>query len=530
MALGGINEYIKPSEPITNKEFIRRTSLSIGGRIATPDEIKEFERNGDRKELVKKIIQSDDYVGNIYNKWADLLRIKPQIEGIDCRFYPYIDYVKKSVKEDKPVDKFTMELLSARGKLLENPATGFLIRDNGMSLCNLSYTTQIFLGTDISCAQCHDDPFQDWTQIEFYQMASFFGGVKTRNNDLSENHPKFKEFIEKVKSEQGKIDLENPFRQMLRANAFAVSDSGVGIRLPKDYKYDDAAPHQHMDPKVIYGEDIMHNRESFALWLVDQNHFSLAMSNRIWEWVIGEPLIPNENNVHIQDSKNPALSSYLSKRFREVNFSAKRLIYEIAASNAFSNKAIPSDKYDGSAPPIERLSAEKVWDSLLTLYLGKPDIETYPSDRYVKVMLLNEPPKLEEVAGVIEEYRKFDPIPNAAKENGWILTKSSMLLDRRGKTEDFLKLFGASERELVDTDSTEGSSSQEIQLINGEIQSLLLSKNSQLSKLDGQDIDQLFLATLNRLATLDEKSRLGHLHFDELVWVLTNSREFQFQL
>lgn len=524
-----ISDFSKQNNQISDLEFARRSYLSLGGRVATLEELEEYKKSPNREELVKEILISDDYTSHFYNKLADLLRIKPRIEGIDCKFYPYIDYVKKSIKEDKGFDQFTKEVMSARGKMLENPATGFLIRDNGMSLCNLSYTTQIFLGTDISCAQCHDDPFQDWTQIEFYQMASYFGGVDTRDNNLGENKEEFKSLLQVIKNNQGKDDLENPMRQILRANSFSVKDKGVGIRLPRDYQYDDAAPNQHIDPKTIFGDENIKTRENFSLWIVDQNRFSLAVSNRIWGWVMGKPLIQNENNIHINDSVNPELSAYLSKRFRQLNFSVRRLVYEIATSRQFSNKAVDPSFYNGSSPVIYKLSAEQLWDSILTIKLGKQE-ESYPSERYIETMLLNQSPSMEDIKSIVDDYRGFNPIPDAKNERGFLLVRSSMLLDRGSKTQSFLELFGASERELIDSGENLGSSMQEIQLVNGEIQQLLISGDSKLKDLQNEDIDRVFLSVLNRLATLDEKSRLGNLHFEDLVWVLTNSREFQFNL
>jgi hypothetical protein len=57
---------------------------------------------------------------------------------------------------------------------------GYLLRDAGMPLDNLANTLAVFLGTDVACAQCHDHPFSDWTQHQFYEMASFFGATTTR--------------------------------------------------------------------------------------------------------------------------------------------------------------------------------------------------------------------------------------------------------------------------------------------------------------------------------------------------------------
>ena len=38
--------------------------------------------------------------------------------------------------------------------------------------------TQTFLGVQLQCARCHDHPFEDWKQIEFYGMAAFFARLE----------------------------------------------------------------------------------------------------------------------------------------------------------------------------------------------------------------------------------------------------------------------------------------------------------------------------------------------------------------
>src|SRR4029077_2331969 len=90
---------------------------------------------------------------------------------------PYCEWVKGSLETNKPYDRFVYEMLTAEGKVWDNPASGYILRDSGMPLDAMNNTVRIFLGTRIGCAQCHNHPFDRWTQKEFYQMAAFTYGT-----------------------------------------------------------------------------------------------------------------------------------------------------------------------------------------------------------------------------------------------------------------------------------------------------------------------------------------------------------------
>ena len=71
------------------------------------------------------------------------------------------------------------EMLTARGSSYENPAANFfrVTRDPKPTM---EKTTQVFLGVRMVCAQCHDHPFERWTQNQYYEMAAFFSAVGLR--------------------------------------------------------------------------------------------------------------------------------------------------------------------------------------------------------------------------------------------------------------------------------------------------------------------------------------------------------------
>src|SRR6185295_7469603 len=112
------------------------------------------------------------------NWLADIFRLV-DTSAVYTYTRPYSDWVKGCVRDNKPWDAMAREMLTTDGRVIDHPAAGYLMRDKDMPLDNLNNTVRIFLGTRIGCAQCHDHPFDRWTQKEFYQVAAFTFGTVT---------------------------------------------------------------------------------------------------------------------------------------------------------------------------------------------------------------------------------------------------------------------------------------------------------------------------------------------------------------
>jgi len=165
--------------------FVRRIYLDVIGRIPTTREAEEFLASKDadkRAKLIDKLLGSEAYVQHMYNYWADVLRLTSngnqtgQITGA-----AYMNFVKDSLRANKPYDQFVRDMVAAQGKAWENGAIGYYMRDRGMPLDNMANTVRVFLGTRIECAQCHNHPFDKWSQMQFFKMAAFTYGVETQD-------------------------------------------------------------------------------------------------------------------------------------------------------------------------------------------------------------------------------------------------------------------------------------------------------------------------------------------------------------
>ncbi|MBI3417101.1 MAG: DUF1549 domain-containing protein, partial [Verrucomicrobia bacterium] len=154
---------IVPSEICNDAEFIRRVTLDLTGVPPTGDRVREFladkaESKTKRDKLIDELIGSPEYVGYWANKWADLLQCNSATLG-QKGVWVFREWIRQSIADNKPYDKFVRELLTAEGSAYQNPAANYyrVLREPGKITEDVSQT---FLGVRFSCNKCHDHPFE----------------------------------------------------------------------------------------------------------------------------------------------------------------------------------------------------------------------------------------------------------------------------------------------------------------------------------------------------------------------------------
>lgn len=415
--------------PCNDEQFVRRVYLDIVGRIPSHDEAAAFIKNSakdKRAKLIDQLLDSPGYNSHMFNYLAEMLRVKDNFEADNVRGIPYINWLQKEVERNVTWDKMVYAMLTAKGKMWDikdgeyNGAAGYLLRDSGMPLDNLANTLAVFLGTDVACAQCHDHPFSDWTQHQFYEMASFFGATTTRYrpapnrkrkggesvNMAMKLMPEVESIIEKNGGDLTRI--RNGLRNFINANNQSITDLETNtLKLPHDYKYPDAKPNDAVAPKFITWSKEDKNldaykqktkaeedlRTSFAAWTTHPSNprFAMAIANRMWKRAFGVGV--NEPVTNIDDpnqSVNPELLKHLAEEMKRVKFDLKafmRIVYNTRAyqSEATTEKIAMGEPYYFQGPILRRMTAEQAWDSYMTLVLGDPDKYKKPlEDLYSK--------------------------------------------------------------------------------------------------------------------------------------------------
>ena len=570
-----------PTKPTTDEQFIRRIYLDIAGRIPTQEETTSFLRDSSRdkrSKLIDELLDSEAFVSHHYNYMSDLLRIRSGIsmDGFaNLKAGAYVDWVKDQIRQDRPWNELVAELLTARGYYWDNPATGYLLTDYGMELCNLSNTFTTFAGTEITCAQCHDHPFEEVYQMDFYRMAAFFGNLKFDARPKPELSKvlgaKRKEFAAQAKKEKKNIgDLNN----FLNVYNMALGDGGENkVKLPFDYKYDDGEPNQTISPGAWFGEIVdleKHEtaRNAFADWRTsDENpRFTVNVVNRLWKRAFGIAQIEPVDNIpgHLDgQAQNYELLKFLESLMKELDYSTKDFLRVLYKTQTYQREAcyhsptlemIDQGEFHFPAPILRRMTAEQLWDSLVAMSVRKPEAEDRRSrmlEEYSELMgadwasmTLGDAEKLRgRINGLGRTPVAITAAQNKKKNAGPLMIRASEMR-QPSNVGSFLYMFGQSDKRFIENGNQEGTIPQVMMLLNGSLtnqvmatgnRSVVQDARSEDSHDDG--IDVVYLSVLNRRPAPQERDVAEKLvrggkgnaaDYSDLIWALLNSHEFMF--
>lgn len=397
---------VKPNPPASDEVFLRRVYLDVIGRIPTHDEATNF-LNSDhprkRAQLIDELLASEGYVNNFYNFWADILRISHNAPAHQNITPFYVDWVRDALRDNKPYDQFVHELITAQGQAWENGAVGYYIRDRGMPLDHMANTVRIFLGTRLECAQCHDHPFDTWTQMDFFHMAAFTYGV----NPSGSNYGAISDaqrMVQKAEAmpEQEKKDLRAAMTEITRVvrNNYLVSYRTSLPKLPHDYKYEDAEPKSTVQPRTMFGADpkVAKPEERVAVyaeWLTAEDNplFTTVIANRLWKKLMGVGLFePVDEFTELSEASHPELMEFLSEQMIACEYDMKAYLRLVLNSQVYQREASTADLVAGEpytfvGPVLRRMSAEQIWDSLVAMVNPTPEMDDWKKDQLFELRM-----------------------------------------------------------------------------------------------------------------------------------------------
>ena len=391
VAAGLQAHHASANPPATDAVFLRRIYLDCIGRIPTFAEADAFFSDGNpnkRSDLIARLQSSEGWVSHQFNWWADLLRVQSYPMG-GRPADTYIDWIKQQIRADVRFDVMVRALLTAKGPILArgNGATGYYVRDANMAMDNMSNTVQVFLGTRLACAQCHDHPFDVWTRRDYLQMAAFISTVNAQSDaDFGKALQALTRNDHHFSYDPLSVQEKDSFRRYTTSVEQVVADRrSDAITLPKDYQYNDAKPGTTVHAHAIFGNISVKKGEDprvvYAAWMTapDNPRFTTVIANRMWKKTFGRGLIEPVDNITAQTvSTEPELMANLTALMLKTGYDLKTfqaILFNTRAYQSATSAVDPDagEPYYFSGPLLRRMGAEEVWDSLLTLVV--PDLD-----------------------------------------------------------------------------------------------------------------------------------------------------------
>ena len=155
------------------------SSLDLTGEQPTPEQVRKFLADPDPQKRIKRIdelLASADFIRFWEIKLGDMLQISTSRIGNGA--YKYQSWLTAQIKENAAWDAMVRTLLTALGDPIKDGGAANYALDGPDAKVRAEQTAQRFLGLRIRCAQCHDHPFDVWTQDDYFGLAACFAKVE----------------------------------------------------------------------------------------------------------------------------------------------------------------------------------------------------------------------------------------------------------------------------------------------------------------------------------------------------------------
>lgn len=369
-----------PSEAASEGEWCRRVFLDIIGRIPSVKELDQFltDKSPDKKVKLVDRLLSDSYVEEYARNWTTLWTniLIGRSGGTErdslINREGMQQYLRRSFQRGKPYNKLVEELVSATGNNKPgnpgfNGAVNFLTQKLEEEAAQATArTSQIFMGIRVQCTQCHDHPFNNWKQDQFWTMNAFFRQtVALRRYEGGQDV---------VHVELDNQDYQGPTSNPEEAEVFYELRNG---ELRAAYpKFIDKDGTEKKLPRSGFLDDV-NRRQELAKLVSKSGYMPIAMVNRMWAHFLGYGFTkPFDDMGPHNPSSHPELLDKLAADFRANGFEIKDLIRWITLSEAYSlsSKFNSGNREDdptlGNQPMFSRFSprqmrAEELYESLL---------------------------------------------------------------------------------------------------------------------------------------------------------------------
>ncbi len=329
---------MNPSEICSDEQFVRRIYIDMIGLVPTYEEFEAFVNSEDpdkRAKLIDELLERKEFTEMWVSKWAEWLMMRSVNNRVSYKsVLLYYNWLAERIADNIPLDQMVRELLTSSGGTFTEPATNYYeVERNTLQVAE--NVAQTFMGMQIQCAQCHNHPFDRWTQNDYYNFAAFFAQIGRKQAE---------DVRESIIFNRGGGEVRHP---VTNKNAVPVFLGG--------------------GQPDIQGRD---RREVLAEWLAspENPYFAENFANRIWHHYFGIGIVDPVDDVRISNpATNPELLAEMARRFTESGYDYRQLIRDICNSNTYQrstvrNETNETDETNFAHQSARRIKAESLLD------------------------------------------------------------------------------------------------------------------------------------------------------------------------
>jgi hypothetical protein len=340
---------ITPSELADDNTFLRRLSLDLTGLPPDATLTESFLADADpakRAKLIDRLLATDEFTDLWAMKWAEILQVRENSNNPDYgrskkAVFKYYQWLREQIAKQRPFNEIVHDLVVANGSNLTNPEANFYttaVGNKRTALERAEDVAQLFLGSRIQCAQCHNHPFDRWTMDDYYGFTAFFTGLDSKRGASS-------------------------------AEVFVFNRN-------EKHSIDHPVDGRAMQPRFLGGEqpDLKQGdpRESLADWLTgkENKRFAQSLANRAWNHFFGRGIIEPVDDARISNPpSNAELLNALADQLVAHNFDIRQMARDICNSRTYQlsstvNASNVNDDRCFSHSVVRRLQAEVLLDTI----------------------------------------------------------------------------------------------------------------------------------------------------------------------
>jgi hypothetical protein len=363
---------LKPAPPADDSEFLRRVYLDLTGRVPTAAQAIAFLDNSSktkRDTLIDALLNSPEFGEQFGRTWRDWISPPELPSDPNTGKQPHKQtrdlgaWFGKRFTAGDSWDKIVREIVTAEGDVIAKPQMIFfaLTGEGGNATADGAARTvaSLFMGVQLQCAQCHDDPYRTWSQKDYWALAAFFERTKADIRKISD---------EPVKAGDTKAGL-------ITIPKTSFLNSGTEVRAA------------YLGGTTLQPKNGVGLRVSLADWLTskDNPYFARAFANRTWFYLMGRGIVhPVDDMRDLNPPSHPGLLALLANEFVAANFDVKHVFRSICRSQAYQRTSRPPTGLDETAQvglaesfgrmPLRMMTAETLHDSLKLAY-GNPKLD-----------------------------------------------------------------------------------------------------------------------------------------------------------